>query len=726
MMRRARRAVICAALGGILLGQGASAEPGASRPADLPEPVYEITIEASYDAESKMIRGTEHLRWRNTAAVPIEDLWFHHYLNAFANNRTTFMEESGGRLRSDDFDGKRWGWIEVSSMRLADGTDLKAVEEYLSPDDGNPMDRTVARYVLPTPLEPGEWIDLTIDFESQLPTIFARTGANGDYILAGQWYPKIAVFEKAGQRGRETPGWNCHQFHAHSEFYADFGNYDVTLTLPSMYQGRIGATGELVEEKSEGETVTVRFVQPGVHDFAWTADPRYLVLEETFDPVRDVPQEMSAQIAGWLGLRESEIALSPVKLTLFLQPQRRPQAEAYFESAKAAIRGYGLRLGAYPYSTLTIVDPASGAMGSGGMEYPTFITGGTHALLNYGLFEDVPMPETVTIHEFGHQYFQGMIASNEFEESWIDEGMNTFYEMEVTEEYLPPIRIFGAELETQSMRRASVRGGNFTDPIATESWGFYASGSYGRASYSRPGVTLHHLKKVLGDEIFHRAMRSFFQEWKFRHPSTEDFKVSFSRAVAEQIGTSLEQGFQTTPEVDQRLEPASLAVANNLESFFDQALHSTRELDYGVRSITSERAKADRGVFWQEGERVEIDPDGDEEKDESESETELYDTTVRFFRHGNFRQPVTLELRFEDGEVVRETWDDDRRWYRWEGQRASKLDEAVVDPEGTLSLDVDVLNNGLRREPRKAPVVKLLSNLAFWVQNLLQAVSIFS
>lgn len=692
-------------------GEASSGEPSAELPsgasadswpeaARLQHPqleiVYDAALDARYDPATQRIEGSLHLRWRNTASVPVPDLCFHHYLNAFSSNRSTFFLESGGRLRGDEFEGDRWGWIEVSSLTLPDGTDLKSKETYVQPDDDNPYDRTVAVYPLPEPIPPGGELAVDVDFTSQLPSIFARTGAAGNYVLAGQWYPKIGVFEDAGDRGRAEPGWSCHQFHAHSEFYADFGNYDVTLTLPAEYEGRIGATGVKVsEERSEAE-VTTRFVQQGVHDFAWTADPDFLVLRDRFDPKGDVPAEQRRRISETLGRSESELALEPVEITLYLQPAHANQSERYFRSAKEAIRGYGLRLGAYPYGTLTLVDPAYGAGGSGGMEYPTFITLGTAPLLSIPPFDEVLFPELVTIHEFGHQYFQGMIANNEFEESWIDEGINSYYEMVVLEEeYGDTVRFLGMRLPAFEQQRAAIAGGDYTDPIVTPSWGFLTSSSYGVNSYPRTAVSLHHLENLLGRETFARAMRHFFQQWQFRHPDTRNFRQAIEQAAGE-----------------------------DLDWFFDQAWHSTRELDYAVRSVESEEVDPEEGVFWEDGERV-VREDEEEEDDEGDGDA-TYRSVVEVVRNGGFLHPVTVEIRFEGNHRIRRTWDGESRWIRWTFTGPHELESAVVDPDRRLALDVNRLNDSRRVEPAKLPERKLLTDFLFWLQTLFGAGSLLS
>jgi hypothetical protein len=704
LLARLGTAALLLAAAGRTAAQTGAGEAGGP----FPPPVHQTRIEAAYDPETRRIEGRERLRWHNTASVPIEELQFHLYLNAFASNRTTFMRGSGGEMRGARHDGEGWGWIEVESMRLADGTDLAAVEEFLAPEDANPDDRTVARYPLPEPLPPGGWIELDVAFTSQLPEPpFARTGAHGDYVLAGQWYPKIAVFEDAGDRGREAPGWNAHQFHPHSEFYADFGDYDVTLTLPERYRGKIGATGSRVEESAAGGRVTVRYRQRGVHDFAWTADPDFLVVRDRFEPAEDVPEPFLRRWTALLGLAAGEAALTPVEIELYLQPAHAAQAARYLDSAKVAIRGYGVRLGAYPYETLTLVDPPLGALGSGGMEYPTFITLGTHPLLQALPLRGALLPEVVTVHEFGHQFFQGMIASNEFEESWLDEGINTYYENEVMADAYGPasITVLGTPVRhLEWQRQGGLDGGEYRDPVATPSWRFVSGGSYGLNSYDRPGLVLAHLERLLGEETFHRAMRSFFQRHRFGHPSTADFERAIEDATGQDLGW-----------------------------FFSQALHSTRNLDYAVSELVNRRLREPRGVFWRGGERhrvpAEEDGEGDDEDgggDEEGGGPRGWTSRVTVFRHGEFVHPVTVELTFDDGTVTRRTWDGENRWVRWTFTGPHELVRAEVDPDGVLVLDRNRLDNSRTREADPAPALAFVADLLYWFQALLAAAGLLA
>ena len=389
-----------------------------------------------------------------------------------------------------------------------------------------------------------------------------------------------------------------------------------------------------------------------------------------------------------------------------LQPEHRNQAARYMESTKAALRGYGLRLGAYPYPTLTVVDPASGARGSGGMEYPTFITGGTHPLLAIPPFRKVRLVELVTIHEFGHNFFQGMIANNEFEEAWIDEGINSYYEMVVMEEtYGTAIELLGLKITPFDFNHFRLGGGRYTDSVDQPAWSYRSGGSYGLNSYPRPAVTLRHMEGLLGPQTFHRAMRRFFQEWRFRHPSTADFERVMQEETDEDISW-----------------------------FLDQALHTPRTLDYAVRSVSSRKVVEERGWFWEEeGERLlrggdaegDAAADGDAEDEiDSDDPEEMYHSEVIIERRGEFLHPVTVEMVFADGETVRRDWDGDERWLRWVEVRPEKLATVEVDPEHVLALDVNRINNSRRMEPVSTPTRKIWVQLVFWLQNLFEAASL--
>ena len=273
---------------------------------------------------------------------------------------------------------------------------------FIAPDDGNEDDRTVMAVALPAPVGPGETITLDIAFTAKIPRPFARTGAIGNYFFIAQWFPKIGVLDAAGK-------WNCHQFHVGTEFFSDFGVYDVRMTVPRGWP--LAATGRERERTDNADgTTTHRYYQEDVHDFAWTTSPDFVEARERFE----------------------HPGLPPVDMRLMLQPEHASQAARHFESARATLRYYGEWFGAYPYGHMTIVDPAWQSE-TDGMEYPTLFTVGTSWLMPR---EDTYLEDTV-VHEAGHQWWYGMVATNEFEDAWMDEGINQYANARVMAEEFP-------------------------------------------------------------------------------------------------------------------------------------------------------------------------------------------------------------------------------------------------------------------------------------------------
>lgn len=229
--------VLLAAWPAAVFGQGLSARTA------------NYSMDVRLDTARHMISGREILTWTNTSSDTLPELWFHLYWNAFANNASTFMRESrrDPAARLPDFDKEEWGYSRVEAMRILGdpafkGFDLKPSLTFRHPDDGNELDRTVFSVKLPKPLAPGETITLEIEWQGRIPAPLARAGVIGDYYFIAQWFPKIGVY----LNGK----WNCHQYHETSEFFADYGFYDVSLTLPAGFV--VGATGRRVELAGTG------------------------------------------------------------------------------------------------------------------------------------------------------------------------------------------------------------------------------------------------------------------------------------------------------------------------------------------------------------------------------------------------------------------------------------------------------------------------------------------
>ena len=682
--------------------------------------VADYDMRVRLDPEAKTLDGQQRIVWRNPSPEPVGELWFHLYLNAFKSTKSTFFTESGGQLRGDRMPEDGWGWVDVRSIRRADGVDLSPGATFEHPDDENADDRTVWRVPLPEPVPAGGEIALDVAFQAKLPRIFARTGYFRDYFLVGQWFPKLGVYEPAERRGRTASGWNCHQFHANSEFYADFGRYRVEITLPKRFV--VGATGKstLRRENADGTSTHV-FEQADVIDFAWTASPRFLEVKSTFSAEKEVTPQEYAEVAKLLGRSLDEVRLSDVEVSVLLQPQHAVQAERHVKAAKAAIKWFGLWYGRYPYPTITVVDPAFGAGGSGGMEYPTFITAGTSSLLGRWPFDRVLLPEEVTVHEFGHQYWQSMVASNEFEESWLDEGFNTHSTGKVMARTYGPwtVQLLGLRIGERDMSRAGNNADRMFDAIRTPAWG-YSPGNYSFNSYQRTDLTLQTLEALVGPETMARIMRTYHERWRFRHPTSDDFYAVVSEVAGK----------------DQR-------------SFFEQTVESPGILDDEVASVRSERVSEPSGVFGEGDARKTVlaKEARRKEREADKAGTRPWRTTVVVRRRGEVVLPTSLRLEFEGGKTqtlsLRDREDegagvetparlDDRaslgswlgRWKRVELTSEKRLAVATIDPEDRLAIDVNRLNNSRRVEPDGRAAAHWGVRWIFWLQQLLAMVGL--
>lgn len=654
---------------------------------------YRISVRL--DPPTRQLRGTERITWTNPSTEPVPDLWFHLYLNAFKNSQSTFYRESGGRLRGDEAAADSWGWVDITSLKTAGGADLLGALTYEHPDDDNADDRTVARVVLPEPVPAGGSITIDVAFTSKLPQVFARTGYRDDFYLVGQWFPKLGVYEPAGVRGRTTGAWNCHQFHASSEFYADFGHFLVDMTVPSTYV--LGATGARVAVKANGDgTTTYTHEQADVHDFAWTVDPDFIVVTDTFSATKDVSDAEYEATARLLGRTREEVLLSDVEITALVQPGHAPQARRHLESAKAAIKWFGLWYGRYPYRTLTVVDPAPGASGAAGMEYPTFITAGTSFVLNRWPFDRIRALEMVTIHEFGHNFWYGLVGNNEFEEAWLDEGINSYSTGKVIDQVYGADRGMVEFLGLRIGEADTLRAGNSPNAkynrILARAWDYTPPGAYGFYSYSKPEMVLRTLEGYLGVQTMARVMRVYHERWRFRHPRSEDFF-----AVASEIS------------------------GQDLGWYFDQVVRGTDTLDYDIGSATTRRVPEPHGVFdAPQGRRTVTRKEARTREGElAKAGKQAWESVVVVRRRGEAFFPVEVAFKFEGRAAERHTWDGRDRTKTFRFVRPEKLEWVDVDPERKISLDANWLNNGRRLTPDRRVSTTWTARWLFLVQHVM-------
>jgi hypothetical protein len=654
----------CFVLGGLLIASGASAQPAVTSvvsPAFSPRNAS-YSIDARLDPATRTISGSEVIAWRNVTTKSVDDLQFHLYWNAWRNERSTWLREAA--LGGSTYEGRRddeRGRIDVTSIaRLSSespGTvplkpntaigsraDLTATARFIAPDDGNRDDETVMAVPLPQPVPPGGGVSVELKWTAHVPRTFARTGAIGQFFFIAQWFPKLGVLQDAG--------WNCHQFHAGTEFFSDYGVYDVTLTVPTTWP--VGATGIERERRDNADgTATHRYYQEDIHDFAWTTSPEYLERTARFEHPR----------------------LPPVDLRLLLQPEHAGQAERHFDAARATLKYYGEWFGAYPYGHLTIVDPAYQS-GVGAMEYPTLVTTATRWLVTGGVVEDV------VIHEAGHQWWYGIIGSNETEDAWMDEGFDTFSEARTLSEAYPSYRsthrYFGGfipfvSLDVRLSREIDFNGwpryrrSPSSDLPSTPTFRYDPS-SGGEISYNKTALWLNTMERWLGWPTVRRIMATHFQRWQFKHPKPQDF-------------------FNIATEVAGR----------DLGWYFDQVYRSSNVFDYGVQDLTST------------------------------SESGIFRTSVIVRRYGEAIFPVDVRVTFANGEEVNEDWDGRDRWKLYTYERRSRVVSAEVDPNRVLLLDVNYTNNSKTLAPRgREAATKWSLKWMVWLQDLLLSWAFFA
>jgi hypothetical protein len=630
---------------------------GQSPPASPRNANYDIDVRLDHAART--LNGRQTIRWRNTSAKPTSEVQFHLYWNAWRNADSTWLRE---RKMTRNYTAPRsdgWGAMDVTSIRLREPPrraeravdrnstmrDLTSQMRFIAPDDGNTEDRTVMAVPLGRGVEPNETIELELVWTAKIPRPFARTGYIGDFYFIAQWFPKLGVLEDGG--------WNTHQFHAATEFFADFGVYDVRMTVPSAFI--VGATGrQTAKTDNQDGTTTHRYQQEDVHDFAWTASPDYVDVTRRF----------------------THPTLPPVEMRLLLQPEHRRQEDRHFSSTEATLERYGEWFGAYPYGHVTIVDPAFQSQADG-MEYPTFFTGRARLFPS----RSRQTPEMTVGHETGHQWWYGIVATNEFEHAWMDEGINTYATARVMEEAFPDnrweLRFFGGLVpwsfpeipftRLDNDRIAGYRANAEADVPASATFRYWPS-TAAIMSYNKTALWLHTLERHLGWPLMQRIMSTFFERWKFKHPQPADF-------------------FQVVSEVS----------GQDLTEFFDQVYRSSNTFDYGVQDLVSERR--DDGT---------------------------YRTTVVVRRYGEATFPVNVVTTFAGGHQVTERWTGADRRAIYVYERPERVVSAQVDPRRVLLLDTSYTNNSRTLDSRGAEAsLGWAARWMVWLQDLMVTYAFF-
>jgi len=376
--------------------------------------------------------------------------------------------------------------------------------------------------------------------------------------------------------------------------------------------------------------------------------------------------------------------MGPIKLRFLMQPAHWSQAERHDKVTRETLDHFEKWYGPYPYKTLTVVDPEPDSA-AGGMEYPTFITGDSSWFMPDGLY----LPELVVEHEFGHQYWYGMVATNEFEDAWMDEGINSYTEVKVMDSLKGKnssiLNMGGATVGEREQQRLGYVSVADRDPMAQKAYDYYSFGSYGGITYGKTASVLLTLEGIIGEDTMAKAMRTYFMKYRFTHPVKEDF-------------------LKTIEEVS----------GKDLKWYFSQAVYGSQVMDYEVMKVDS------FPVNWYEEKKDKKDA----KKDKDESDT-VYQSYVSLHRKEDFVMPVEVEIVFRDSkknvEKIREHWDRKSRWVRFSYQKKAKVVSAEIDPDHTVLIDRNNFNNSYTAEPNGKPAHKVANYWLFLTQFLSQA-----
>lgn len=579
-------------------------------------------IEASLDPTTHIVDGTLRLHWVNESAAPAVDLWLHLYLNAFANNDTVFMRESRGQLRGVRNPGR--GRIEVTSLRTEAGVDLLPHAR----TDLIRGDATQMRVVLPSPVATGDAIDLRIVFRSHLPPVFARSGYVRDFHMIAQWFPKLAAREPSG-------AWSSFPYHGMGEFYSDFATYELALSVPTGWI--VGATGEQTSEEARDGRVVRHFRADRVHDAAWVAWPHF---------------------------RERAVTHEGVQIRILYPPGHDAAVPRHEHAVREGLTRLGRAFGPYPYRTLTVVLPPRGADGAAGMEYPTLIVSAGPWMDLPGIH--TPVPEDVTVHELAHEWFYGLVASNEVAWPMLDEGLTQWATSRVLAdlygESRSAVSLPGLTLSNFELQRLFALRGRPVPAPGLPAYAFDDTG-YGRSVYLRTALVLETTRRSYGAARFDRALGHYARAQRFRHPTPDDLFASFDGVFG--------GGFS-----DRVLRPA---------------LMRGETADARLVRLSSVRNSAG-----------------------------AYLTEIEAQREGTLALPLWIELRGEHGERRRLPWAPGVPRYRASFTARTQFTAALLDPDRHNLLDANALDGTIAH--RTAPSRAVLSRVVALFHAMIAAV----
>ncbi len=595
--------------------------------AQSPQAIASYELGVFLDEQRHDIYGNGTITLYNYSARALTELSFHLYLNAFEDEETVFYRSPFSRARGGSLP-TRWGGVSVQSLRVT-GTSDELWPSASPHSPGDERDATSITVPLPEPLLPGDVQSLDIVWTSRLPDLVDRTGFKRDFHFAGQWFPKLAKLESDGF-------WAEFTFHPHGEFYADFGDYDVVLDVPCDHV--VGATGVRVARNELGGRCRHHYQAQNVHDFAWTA---------------------------WPGFEEHRRTLQGIDVTVLAPPGNDHNVAATVTALEHGLRFYGEHFGRYPYGTLTVVHPPEFAPAAGGMEYPTLITTGGawySAWLSHAV-------EQVTLHELGHQWFYGLVASHEQRWPFLDEGLTSYADSLALDALFGSgsgSSLFGWDISASAYYRVLGLHRGHDVAIAREAREFPSFGHLGSIVYGRTATALRTWERAFGlapGEL----ISDYARQHRFGHPTPDDLLASIGERLdehaVEQLRIALlERGWVDYAVTEVRSEVQTSTTGGSPSSARDAAASET--------SSSSPQAAVT-----------------------------LYVGRALVIRRGNLQLPVEIELTDAAGQVTRQHWNGRDEYFEARHSGSEPLVAARVDPELNLLLDENLSNNARTTHP---------------------------
>jgi hypothetical protein len=479
---------------------------------------HHTVIDVKLDAARKWVSGKESILYVNNSPDTLREFYLHLYPNAFRNKNSAYMKDENRKynLVLKDLSDEDKGWLDLKNVQIG----------------GKPVtpliDDTIAKMMLPAPLMPGDSLHVQLDFDGKIHKARDRSGYRGNHFDMAQWYPKIVVYD--------DKGFHPDKFMT-GEFYGEFGTFDVNIELPENFV--VAGTGLVVSgdagwtynpphagknakpRPKSDKTKVVHFHAEQVHDFTWAADPTFVVQDTTMGDLKIHAVYRRASSKTW---EDSTLA-----------------------HTMRAVRFLEKHVGKYQWPQITVCE----MLRTGGMEYPMFILDGRAA-------------EGLVMHEYGHEYFYGMLANNEREEAWIDEGFASFIARYYQERRYGP---YGDNSRWNWYQRMTPQYKLWEEyrrdvfDLERRNYGERTSfraekydNSYRIHVYQKAALTYNVMRFVAGDSTFDKINHTFFDTWKMKHVNEARYEAAADTVLHRDLSRQFEQWLHTTKTVDYSLD----------------------------------------------------------------------------------------------------------------------------------------------------------------------------